>query len=139
MRKVFYMTVQPIALFGEAEKGDFKTAYYLKSLHDLAKLLGNPPKDSIGLYFAVQALLYKHELIFFRVKEEGFSLQDYFYGLKLLENQKEFEKITAFCLPGVGDVEVLDAASKLCFLYHSLMITSESDLYDYLTYYFRNN
>jgi hypothetical protein len=127
------MRQDPIALFGEAEKGDYKTAYFCKNLNQLADYFGNPPTDSRGLHFAVQVLLFHHELIFFRVREEGFSLADYFYGFKLLEEQNKIERIAAICLPGVGDGHIIDAGSKVCNAYHSLIITSESDFYDYLT------
>ena len=122
-----------IALFGEAEKGDYRTAYHCKTLPQLVDYLGNPPPDSHGLYYAVQALLYKRELIFFRVKEEGFSDQDYYSGLRFLEKENLIAKIVAYCLPGVGDSEIINTVIPICDQNNSIMITSEPDLYDYLT------
>lgn len=123
-----------IALFGEAEKGDFKTAYFCHSLPELVDYFGNPPPNSRGLYFATQALLFHRDLIFFRVQEEGFSHQDYFSGLRVLENQSESPQIAAVCLPGVGDTEILQAVTPFCKVHHSIIVTTASDLYDYLTY-----
>lgn len=125
-------TTYTVALFGEAEKGEYRTAYLLRTLPQLVEYLGNPPPDSQGLYYAVQALLYKRQLIFFRVKEEGFSYTDYFSGLKVLQKQNIFSNITAICLPGVGDSEIIQAITPICSMYNSILITNEADLYDYL-------
>lgn len=64
---------QIVALFGEAEKGAFKKPHILNKLPQLYDLLGNPPQESEGLFFAVQALLYNREIIFFRVADEGLA------------------------------------------------------------------
>lgn len=122
-----------IALFGEAERGEFRTAYFCQSLPQLVDYLGNPPPESKGLYYAVQALLYHHQLIFFRVREEGFSLQDYLLGLRLLETDELLTKISAICIPGVGDSEIIRVVTPVCKVNHSILITTESDLYDFLT------
>ncbi|MEC7839191.1 MAG: hypothetical protein VX777_04030 [Chlamydiota bacterium] len=123
----------PIALFGEAEKGDFGTAYFFQSLSQVIDSLGNPPPESQGMLYAVQTLLYERDLLFFRVKEEGFSYQDYFYGLRLLEKQEGELNISAICLPGVGDREIIKVVTEICDLYKVCMITTEPDLYDLLT------
>jgi len=125
--------IYTVALFGEAEKGKLHTAYYCESLPQLVDFLGQPPPQSRGLHFAVQALLFERKLIFFRVEEEGFSYQDYFQGLRLLGSSHFLDKIAAICLPGVGDTEIIDAAVPLCQMHHSVLITTEPDLYDYLT------
>lgn len=127
------MEIYTIALFGEAEKGEYHTAYYCRNLPQLVDSLGNPPVNSHGLYCAVQALLYHRDLLFFRVREEGFSYQDYLYGMKLLEAQNFIAHITALCLPGVGDPRIIHAVTPFCIAHHSIIISSESDLYDYLT------
>lgn len=126
------MKIYTIALFGEAEKGDYYAPYSCKNLYQLSEYFGNPPQESKGLYYAIQALLFQRELIFLRIKEEGFSIQDYLYALKSLEGALK-ENINAFCLPGVGDFEILEAVTPLCKKYHSLLITTEADFYDYLT------
>lgn len=125
--------IYTIALFGEAEKGEFNTAYYCQNLAELDEFLGNPPPQSKGLYYAVQALLFKRNLIFFRVMEEGFSTQDYLTGVHLLEQQKLISKLDAICIPGVGDPTVLNALLPICQQYHSILISNEADFYDYLT------
>jgi hypothetical protein len=122
-----------IALFGEAEKGDYHTAYFCRTLSDLVDHLGNPPSESQGIHCAVQALMYERDLIFIRVKEEGFSAHDYMVGLRLLERQTLIPAISAVCLPGVGDEEIIDAGTMICHKYDSVLITAEADLYDYLT------
>lgn len=124
-----------IALFGEAEKGNFNTAYYCDSLPQLVDYLGNPPAESKGLFYAVQALLFDRNLIFFRVEEEGFSYQDYFKGFRMLGDVDLIPSISAICLPGVGDNEIIEAAIPICHRYHSIIITTEPDLYDFLTEY----
>lgn len=122
-----------IAIFGEAERGEYRTAYFCQNLVQLDEYFGNPPPESSGLYYAVQALLFKRNLIFFRVPEEGFSTQDYLSGLTLLEHQQLIPQVHAICTPGVGDQEVIEALLPVCALYHSILITNESDFYDYLT------
>ncbi|MBP9841144.1 MAG: hypothetical protein KBC64_01815 [Simkaniaceae bacterium] len=122
-----------IALFGEAEKGDFSSLHQISSVPQLSDHLGNPPEDSLAILLAVQALMFDHSLVFIRVREEGFSLADYMRGLKLLETQGTALSIQALCLPGVGNPEIIHASRSLCKLHQSLLIISEQDLYDYLT------
>lgn len=122
-----------IALFGESEKGEYNTAYYCTSMPQLCDFLGEPPHaDCQGLPFAIQALLNERGVIFFRVHEEGFSTEDYLFGLQFLENKKLFPNIAALCLPGVGNAEIIDATSPICTLHKSLLIVTERDFYDYL-------
>jgi hypothetical protein len=124
-----------VALFGEAGRGEFRTAYYCQSLEQLSKFLGEPPsRDCKGLDFAIQALLFQRGVIYFRVREEGFSTQDYLSGLGSLENKELYPNIAAICLPGVGNAEIIQATDSICNIYRSFLILSEKDLYDYLTY-----
>lgn len=95
--------------------------------------LGHPPADSVGIDYAIQAILYKRELIFFRVREEGFSLPDYLEGVKLLYNTGSRMNLAAICLPGVGDHAILEAMIPICEKTKSILVLSEKDLYDYLT------
>lgn len=122
-----------VALFGEAERGKYRTAYLFSSLEELLQNVGNAPSNSRGLYYAVQALLYHYNLIFFRVEEEGFSIDDYHYGIQLLTAQQQISEIAAFLIPGVGNREIVAAVEPLCALYHSVLVMTEADLYDYLT------
>jgi hypothetical protein len=125
--------VYTIAIFGEAEKGEYGTAYFCQNLVQLDEYFGNPPPESKGLYYAVQALLFQRELIFFRVPEEGYSTEDYLSGIGLLERQRLIPQVDAICTPGVGDRVIIDAMLPICTQYHSILITNESDFYDYLT------
>lgn len=125
--------ITTLALFGEAEKGDFHTAYHFNHLPQVMDVLGHPPPESCGLFCAVQALMFNYQLIFFRVEEEGFSYQDYYKGLRILENDGLISQVEALCLPGVGDTEIINAVIPLCQKHNSLYMMSERDLYDYLT------
>lgn len=127
------MTVYTIALFGEAEKGQFRTAYFCQTLEQLDDYFGNPPLDSKGLFYAVQSIMFKRDLIYFRIPEEGFSYDDYLAGLRILENQQLIPQIAAICTPGLGDQEIIKEIHPICHRYHSIHITSEADFYDYLT------
>lgn len=127
------MDKQLMALFGESEKGEFGHPYRCESLPQLVDYLGHPPATSQGLHLAVQALLYHRALLFFRVREEGFSTQDYYHGLRLLKEREKIPDLGALCMPGVGDGGIIEASSIICVLHHSILITSEKDLYDYLT------
>src|SRR5580704_6333808 len=120
-----------MALFGESEKGEFHTPYYFESLPQLVDTLGNPPPETLGLYFAVQALLFRRNIIFFRVKEEGYSLQDYFTGMRLLKRNL-IPHLEAIGIPGVGNEEIIAALLPLCFAYHSILVLTEMDFYDYM-------
>ncbi len=122
-----------IFLFGEAEKGNFCTPILCHSLSELAEIFGNPPSESRGLFYAIQVLMYERGLMYFRVKEEGFSTPDYKKGIHMLKARKVPQLPTAIFLPGVGDVGLLDEIGEICYVYRSLLITTESDLYDYLT------
>lgn len=123
-----------IFLFGEAEKGAFCTPLLCTSLPQLMDTVGNPPEDSEGIVYAIQTLLYEKKLIFFRVKEEGFSTVDYMKGFKLLQKKQLSLPLTAICMPGVGDATIIEAANPICALYRSPLIITERDLYDYFTY-----
>lgn len=128
------MHIQPrIILFGEAEKGDFYQGHLCRSLDQLLETYGNPPPLSRGLFYGIQALMYKCELLFFRVKEEGYSYQDYFRGLKLIDRSEITGSSSALCIPGVGDSTILNAIRPICLKHHSVLIYNEADLYDFLT------
>lgn len=125
-----------VVLFGEAEKGQFQKPYRVNSLGQLVDALGNPPSESEGLFFAVQSLLYEREVIYFRVAEEGFSSPDYFQGFRQLLTERELvQKIHALCLPGVGDIRILNASEPLRESHKSFLITNQKDLYDYLSFH----
>lgn len=118
-----------IALFGEAEKGSFTDGLICNDVSQLMDCYGNPPAESSGLYYAVQALLYRYKLIFFRVEHEGFSKQDYFNGIKILSKSPLINGVHAICMPGVGDQTIIHALEPLS----NILIINEADLYDYLS------
>ena len=53
-----------VALFGEAEKGEFGIPLICQSLPQLCDVLGNPPEESQGIFYAVQTLLYSKQVLF---------------------------------------------------------------------------
>ncbi|PCI95454.1 hypothetical protein COB11_02120 [Candidatus Aerophobetes bacterium] len=122
-----------VALFGEAEKGNFRSLLHFTALPAMADTLGNPPDGSIGIHLAIQTLLFRYDLLFVRVEEEGFSHKDYHNGFKLLKRSEKAKKLSAICIPGVGDYDLIQQASELCYRHQSILITTERDFYDYLT------
>src|SRR5690606_38386883 len=115
------------------EKRDYHSAYLCHGLAQVLDNLGHPPPCTLGMIYAVQALLYNRDSLFFRVREEGFSPQDYLSGLHFLEKKRVPAPISAICLPGVGNTEIIEAVVPVCATHHSLLITNEADFYDYLT------
>lgn len=127
------METNGIVLFGEAEKGDFGKGYYCSALEELAEIFGNPPSESLGLFYATQSLLYNHPLVYFRIPEEGFSKEHYADGIKILVTSPWLARIKAICTPGLGDKATLDSILSFCSYHHQFLIANERDFYDYLT------
>lgn len=122
-----------LVLFGEAEKGSLCKGVFCRTLDQLVDIYGNPPPSTKGLLLAIQSLLYGRELVYFRVREEGYSVEDYYEAIYQIEKADWENNIAAFGLPGVGDSEIITAITPLCRIHHSLIITTQSDFYDYLT------
>ncbi len=122
-----------IALFGEAERGRLHEGVFCETLPQLIDIFGQPPPSSQGLILAIQSLLYGRQLIYFRVREEGFSSEDYFEGIDQIEKSEWASRVSAFAIPGVGDSTIIHAIIPLCAIYHSILITTQADLHDYLT------
>ena len=121
-----------IALLGESEMGRFHYPYFCNSLTQLATTLGNPPEDSRGLDFAVQAIMYERDVIYFRVEEEGNSLEQYMKSIEILKDKNRVKKVNAICIPKVGDREIISNLDLICKMHKSIIIMSEKDLFDYL-------
>lgn len=119
-----------IALLGESEKGRFLYPYFCKNLEELISYLGNPPKDSKGIDFAIQAIMYERDIVYFRVQEEGYFIKDYFQCLEIIKNK--IKKIDAICIPKVSNKEVIEKSSLICKSLSSIIITTKEDLFDYL-------
>ncbi|MFN4174000.1 MAG: hypothetical protein ACK4HV_02720, partial [Parachlamydiaceae bacterium] len=90
----------------------------------------NPPKYSSGLFYAVQTLLYNKPILFFRVVEEGFSLEDYLIGLRMIYTANS---IDAIGMPGMVESDILDALTPKLILHHQILLFTEKDIYDYIT------
>jgi hypothetical protein len=121
-----------IALFAESEKGRFHYPYFCDNLIQLAEIFGNPPEESLGLHFAIQAIMYERQIIFFRVQEEGFSIKDYMKGIEILKDKNKIKHLNAICLPKVGNHIIIDSLDPVIKLHRSIIITTEKDLFDYL-------
>lgn len=119
-----------VFIFGEAEKGEFCSPYLCNSVSRLSENFGTT--KSKGIYKAVEALLHGHDVLYFRVEEEGFSREDYYEGFHFLSKDHFFGSLSALCLPGVGDPHILKAASLLSLKHKSLLIVEEKDLFDFL-------
>lgn len=126
------MEIGTIALFGEAERGEYKKGYFCEEIDQLAEIFGNPPDESFGLYYATQALLFRCPLIFFRVQQEGFSLEDYLAGAQILSVSPLAGRVRAICSPGLGDRRVIDLLTGFSHTHRQILITNERDLQDYL-------
>ena len=122
-----------LALFAEARMGKPEAPCQIRSVDELFTLTGLPKENKSGLNWAIQALLYQVELLFFRVEEEGFSENEYFQGLNYLEKSLKKEPFQALALPGVGSLPILEKARMVCLKKKSLLIMNEEDLYDCLT------
>jgi hypothetical protein len=120
-----------VFLFGEAEKGPYGKPIRFSHLEELPDLLGEPPGESLGIGYAIQTLLTGHELLYFRVHDEGLSWPDYQAGLRWISTSSE--PIAALALPGVGDEHLLEKAGEICATKRAILMVSEGDLYDLLT------
>ncbi len=127
------MIPQTLALFGEAQKGRFATPLFIHSPKQLMSCVGMPSKTSQGIRLAVEILLHQQRLLFFRVHDEGFSLDDYLRGFYILQHRSPVKKLSALCLPGVGTQSLLQQALTVLHPHGSLLILEKKDLYDYLT------
>jgi hypothetical protein len=123
-----------VVVFGEASKGAFCQLYRPRSLIELEAQLGHPPDGSAGLYLATQTMLLNHELCFWRVDEEGYSVEDYHAGAQqLAQLDLTHRGFDALGLPGVGDEAVIELIEKALRGVRPLLLLRESDLYDYLS------
>ncbi len=122
-----------VFLFGEAEKGVVCKPRLMHSLLELISTYGHPQEETLGLFYAIQVLLYERDLIYFRVREEGMSIADYMKGLKILQKGDLPPTLTAICMPNVSDAQLLNQMGDLCCARHWFLLMGEKDLYDYLT------
>jgi len=122
-----------IAIFGESERGSLEKLSYLNSLPSLVENLGQATENGRGVHMAIQAIMYQRDLIFFKVSEEGFNLEEYLAGFHLLESKSSDLNLAAIALPGVGDRNIIDRALTICEIQKSFLIIKEQDLYDFMT------
>lgn len=122
-----------IFLFGAAEKGSLRIPIYLDCLEALLDIYGQSLESCDGLYYAIQILLFNKNLIYYRVEEEGESIDDYRLGISLLKRKSFTQNLTAICMPSVSDSDLIQDILSVCYMHQSLLIINEKDLYDYLT------
>ena len=113
-----------IAIFGESKSGEFNKLFSIKTLPDLATQLGEPTETGSGIHMAIQALLCKQHLFFYKVLEEGSNPEQYRSGFKMLKTA-----VSAIALPGVSNPSLLESAKRVA----PLLILTEQDLYDFMT------
>jgi hypothetical protein len=63
--------VGTIALFGEAEKGDFRYGVLCRNLAEVSTVFGEPPEESLGIFLAVEALLHQQDVLFLECMKRG--------------------------------------------------------------------
>lgn len=100
-------------------------------LEELSLVLGEPIEGRSGVKDGIQALLYQYQLMFFRVQQEGLSVEDYYQGFAWI--QKSRMPITAMKLPGVGSRGLLASANTICLQKGSILVIDEIDFYDFAT------
>jgi len=121
-----------IAIFGESEKGRFHYPYMCSTLIQLSDFLGNSLQDSSGITLAVQAIMYERDIIFFRVQEEGYSIEDYMAGFECLLTNNKIKNLAAIYLPKVSDHQIIESTDRICNKFKSILVTTKKDLFDYL-------
>lgn len=122
-----------ISIFGVAQQGDFYRHIPLKSLDELLLTLGHSTEGSIAIELAIQALMHKRPILFYRIKEEGFENDAYFKGIEELKKRDVKAPLSALALPGVGSQEVIHEATLFCKKGSSILIMNTQDFYDYIT------
>ena len=127
------MEKRTVLIFGESTAGKIQNLLLINTLPNLAVHLGEPTPTGVGIHLAVQALLFKKDVLFYKVSEEGMNSDQYLFGFKLLEKEPLKLPLAAIALPGVGSGEILEMATHLCNLHKSVLILNENDLYDLMT------
>ena len=120
-------------VFGQAQKGVLCRPTLCRSAQELFQTFGHPPEETQGILFALRAVLLNQMCIFFRVKEEGFSVQDYLLGLHILKSQWDHIQLQAIGLPGVGDIQLIEQTEIICHKKKTLLVINEQDLFDFLS------
>src|SRR3989344_8808919 len=116
-----------IAIFSNSSNGEFNKPYVFDNLENIFLSLGISKKN-IGIDFAVNSIFKKNKIIFFRVKEEDVSTEDYFFGFDYLKN--EILSLDAIFIPNVGSSHIIEASLKICNIFKSILIINQNDFYD---------
>lgn len=121
-------------IFGESEKGVLCRPTLCNTIVDLFQNFGHPPEGANGLFCATQTVLMKKPCVFFRVKEEGYSLDDYLKGLDILKNDWKGVTLQGIGIFGCSDKDVIEKTERLCLQRRSLILINQSDLFDILRF-----
>lgn len=128
------ITFPILTLIGEAEKGDLCTGVFCSSLWQLWDTFGEPPRETEGLFYAIQSLSFGKPVLFFRVEEEGFSLAEYEVCLESLDKAIPYsDPLGALFLPKVGTQEVIEHSLHICEEHAGILIMNDMDFFDYLS------
>lgn len=121
-----------IACFGQTSKGRFGQPYYLKNAKSILSILGKVPEDTLGMPFALEMLKAHKDILFFRVAEEGLSLDDYLRGLQFLKKNCIQKRLLGIYLSGCFDKEVVSLAVRICNWHKSILLATQKEMIDYL-------
>lgn len=122
---------QGVVIFGEAQVGPYMRFSSCKDLAELMECFGEPPDNTMGLHYAVKALLSEKPCIFFRVTEEGYSVEEYYCGLQNLDKIPD-HTFSAIFIPGMSNQEFVNAALRYCHLHQHLLFMNPADFYDWM-------
>lgn len=126
-----------VIVFGEASHGKWGQIYHCSNLDDLYSTCGEPTEGSLGLYWAIQALLKGKECLFWRVHEEALAFEDYHLGLSRLENLDQSSSLNmhqwqGLFLPNMSEPGVIDHALMYCHQSQKLLLMDPLDFQDWL-------
>lgn|SRR3989338_4363988 len=125
------MEKRVISIFGESEKGEYEKFYPIADLAEAFEILGSPPKETEALQFSLQILGASQPILFFRVKEEGFSFDSYAKGIELLKVNSGPFTIQALFMPGLSDPNLIEKAREACEKHQAVLLITDKDFQDY--------
>lgn len=120
-----------VIVFGEASRGVWGQMSSCSELLDLYQIYGEPTEGSLGLYWAIQALLKGKECLYWRVRQESLSLEDYHLGLNQLSSLS-LETWEGLFLPNMSESSVIEHAAAYCRQKQKLLLMDPLDLQDWL-------
>jgi hypothetical protein len=120
-----------VVVFGEASRGLWGELCSCHQLIELYQAYGEPTQGSLGLYWAIQALLKGKSCLFWRVRQESLALEDYHLGLCKLHGL-DLDTWEGLFLPNMSEPAVLEQASFYCKQKQKVLLMDPLDLQDWL-------